>query len=109
MYMYLYKICLQKVKLPARGHKRLTNDALSPFGSAGRTPSSSQRKQQRQARREVKMYSPFECVTPTPARAAPQTPGRSIRMGTRSCKRFIASIMIVDDFDRVVSDSFVCC
>jgi len=42
------------------------------------------------------MYSPFECITPTPARATPaQTPGQSIRMGTRPCKRLIISIMTI--------------
>jgi len=44
------------------------------------------------------MYSPFECITPTPARATPsQTPGRSIRMGTQPCRRLSTVINSLND------------
>ena len=88
-FVYILTECVQKIKLPNRGHKRLTNSIRSPVSSAGRrTPGSSQRKRERQTKREVKMYSPFGFTTPTPAKSTPvQTPVHSIRMGTKPCKR----------------------
>jgi len=63
--------------------KRLTNSTPSPFGSARKhsTPGTSVRRMSQRTRREVKMYSPFEVITPM------RTPAKSIKMGTHASKR----------------------